>query len=81
MNITDIRIDFTNLKTSLPLVIPPKESLRIEANFDASEVKEKKVEVSCYVSYEGQGVRQEKKIQIELETIGAYVPFDDGFDV
>jgi uncharacterized phage infection (PIP) family protein YhgE len=81
VNVTDIEIDLTDFETDLPLVIPPQEELSVEANFDASEVKEKKVKVSCYVSYEEHGVRQEKEIQIELETIGAYIPFDDEFDI
>ena len=79
VNVTDMRIDFTNLKIDLPLTIPPQEELRIEANFDASEVKEKKVEVSCHISCEGQGSAQEKEIQIELEATSEYEPFD--FDI
>ena len=69
VSVTDIGIDFTDLKTELPLVIPPQDELRVEAKLDASKVKEKKVEVFCHVSYEGQGIKQEKRIPIEIETI------------
>lgn len=84
VNIKDVSLHLVDLKTPLPIRIPPQEDVTLDAIFNASKVEDLTVEVFGEVSSEGLGRKKDKTVRLELQTIGAAVisrEFEDEFEI